>query len=261
MNNLVIGNTSQLSLFFPDTFVKISSRNINYDNLKKEKWDKIFLCFGESRKFLKDTNLYDEVNFLLTLNTIENLYDYCNEIIIYSTCELWNKYSGQISIDLDFDFFPTPYLNSKFKITNHILSSPNYGKVKIMYPFNFNSVLRDISFLFGKIFHSIKNKTSVEIGDTFFYRDIVHPKFVVNESINSNGHKIIGSGRLTFVNDFIIDLYDYFQLDHQKLIIYKKDIFQEYIKREEYYLRSEKCNYSYNELLKDTINDINMIKK
>lgn len=261
MNNLVIGNTSQLSYYFPDSFVKISSKDINFKELKKTKWGKVFLCFGESRKFIEKISLYDEVNYFLTLSVIENLYDYCDEFVVYSTCELWNKYSGQISIETPFNFFSTPYLDSKFKITDKIISSKDYKKVKVLFPFNFNSVYRDKSFLFGKIFYSIINETKVEIGDTFFYRDIIHPKFVVSESIHSNENKLLGSGRLTFVNDFIRDLYNYFDLNYEDLVVSKKNIYKEYSIREEYYLKSEKCNYTYEELLNDTIADIKKIKK
>ena len=36
MNNLVIGNTSQLSYYFPDDYEKISSRDINFTEIKKK---------------------------------------------------------------------------------------------------------------------------------------------------------------------------------------------------------------------------------
>ena len=73
VKNLVIGNTSQLSYYFPEDYTKISSRDINYDLLKEENWDRVFLCFGESRKHINDTKLYDEINFYLTLEVIEKL--------------------------------------------------------------------------------------------------------------------------------------------------------------------------------------------
>lgn len=261
MSNLVIGNTSQLSHYFPLDYVRVSSKEIDFDQIKKTKWEKIFLCFGESRKFIGNPSIYDEVNYSLTLSVIEKLYEYSNYFFVYSTCELWNKYSGQISLDMPFDFYNTSYIESKYKITKHILSSGNYSKVKILYPFNFNSIYRSKDFLFGKIFHSIINEVEIEIGDTYFYRDIIHPKFVVSESINTNEDKIIGSGRLVFIDDFISDLYKNYGLDSKILVKRQKNSFQEYIKREEYYLKSEECKYSYNELLQDTILDINKIKK
>jgi nucleoside-diphosphate-sugar epimerase len=258
MNNLVIGNTSQLSNYFPDNFLKISSRNINYTHILNKNWDRVFICLGESRKFIDNINLHDEINFNLTMDIIDKLKLISNKIIIYSTCELWNQYDGPIDLQMKFKFFETPYSNSKHKITDFILKNiEKYSNVIILYPFNFNSTYRNNDFLFGKIFNSIINKTQVEIGDTYFYRDMIHPSLVVKESINSNSHKIIGSGRLTYVNDFIRDLYKNYNLDYESLVIENNNKFNEYDRKKEYYLKSDICQYSYSELLKDTINDIN----
>lgn len=258
MNNLIIGNTSQLSYYFPDDYIKISSRNIDYDYIKSKHWNKVFICLAESRKFIKDIKIYDEVNFDLTINIIDILKNISKNIIVYSTCELWNKYDGQIDLSMNFDFYITPYQQSKYKLTSYILN--NYNNVFIMYPFNFNSTYRTIDFLFGKIFYSIINKEKIEIGDTYFYRDMIHPKFVVDESINATNHKIIGSGRLIFVNNFIRDLYKYYNMEYDKYIIENiNNDYMEYDKRKEYYLKSDECLYSYDNLLKDTISDIDKI--
>jgi len=261
MKNLVIGNTSQLSYYFPDNFIKISSRNIDFDLIKKDRWVKVFLCFGESRKFIDDTELYDKINFTYTLDVINQIYDYCDEIIIFSTCELWNRYSGQIDITKNFDFYPSSYILSKYKLTKHILDSNDYPKVKIIYPFNFNTTKRGPNFLFGKIFDSIINEKKISIGDINFYRDIIHPKFVVNSSLDCVSHKIVGSGRLVFVRDFVEVLYSHYGLSMSKLVTIETNRYLEYNKRKEYYLKSENCLYSYDELINDTINDINKIKK
>ena len=39
--NLIIGSTSQLSFYFPNHFDRISSRNIDFEVIKKTKYDKI----------------------------------------------------------------------------------------------------------------------------------------------------------------------------------------------------------------------------
>jgi hypothetical protein len=258
MNNLVIGNTSQLSNYFPDNFLKISSRNINYDNILNKRWDRIFICAGESRKYIDNVELHNQINFNLTIDIIDKLKFISNKIIIYSTCELWNQYDGPIDLQMKFNFFETLYLKSKHKITEYIIKNQEkYSNVIILYPFNFNSTYRNNDFLFGKIFNSIINKTPIEIGDTYFYRDLIHPSLVVKESIVSNSHKIIGSGRLTYVNDFIRDLYKNYDLDYESLVTENKNKFNEYDRKKEYYLKSNICQYSYSELLKDTINDIN----
>lgn len=256
MNNLVIGDTSQLSYYFPESFVKISSRNLNFDFLEKNEWNEVYLCFGESRKFLDQLDSYEEINYSLTKELIKILNQNSKKIVIYSTCELWNKYSGQISLSQPFDFYSTPYLKSKYRITKFVLNSKKLKNTLIMFPFNFNSVYRNENFLFGKIFNSIINKKEILIGDTNFYRDLIHPKFVVRESLESTTHKIIGSGRLTYVNDFIRDLYKNFDLCYDDLVKEESNQFVEYSKRNEYYLKNNKCLYSYNELLLDTHQDI-----
>jgi nucleoside-diphosphate-sugar epimerase len=257
MDNLVIGNTSQLSYYFPDDYIKISSRDLNIDNLKKQDWDRIFICLGESRKFIDNIKIYDDVNFYLTLDIIDKLKNFSRNIIVYSTCELWNQYDGPIDISKNFNFFSTPYLQSKYKLSKYILSNINdYYNVFILYPFNFNSVYRNCNFLFGKIFDSIINKKVIEIGDTYFYRDIVHPKFVVEDSINATSHKIVGSGRLIYVNDFIKDLYNYFNMNYNDYVIENIGKYNEYDRRKEYYLKSNSCLYGYKQLLNDTVEDL-----
>ena len=53
------------------------------------------------------------------------------------------------------------------------------------------------------------SREKIEIGDTYFYRDIIHPKYVVERSILADKDEIVGSGRLTFINDFIRNLYHF----------------------------------------------------
>jgi len=256
MNNLVIGNTSQLSYYFPSDYVKISSRDIDYSEIKSKTWDRVFLCFGESRKYITDTKLYDEINFYLTIDVINELRDCAKSFIIYSSCELWNQYDGPIDLSNPFNFYPSSYLQSKYKISKYIMENDEYYNVFVMFPFNFNTTYRTNNFLFGKIFDSIINKKTIEIGDTYFYRDIIHPKFVVEQSINTNSHKINGSGRTVFVNDFIRDLYTHYGLKYDDFVIENLGKYNEYEKRKEYYLKSNECLYPYTTLLKHTIEDI-----
>lgn len=256
MDNLIIGNTSQLSYYFPEDYKRISSRNIDYDFILTRNWNTIFICFGESRKFIGDIQLHDDINFYLTMEIINKLKGISKRVIVYSTCELWNQYDGQIDLSLDFNFYTSSYTQSKYKLCKYILNNSGYENVFIMYPFNFNSTYRSTEFLFGKVFDSIINKKKIEIGDTYFYRDIIHPKHVVEESINSSTHKIIGSGRLTFVNDFIRELYTSFNLKFEDYVTEQIGNYNEYSKRNEYYLKSKICKYSYQSLLQDTLIDI-----
>ena len=98
----------------------------------------------------------------------------------------------------------------------------------------------------------------IEIGDTYFYRDIIHPKYVVDQSLSAKSDNIIGSGRKIFVNDFIRDLYDYFGLRYQDLVVENYKKFNEYSKKNEYYLSSNTCTYNYKELFEDTVKDIKL---
>lgn len=258
MNNLVIGNTSQISHYFPENYIKISSRNIDFNFLKSQNWLSVYLCFGESKKFSSEKYLHNEVNYELTLKLIDLLVENSKKIVLFSTCELWNKYTGQITLDTPFNFYETKYINSKFKITNKILKNKKkYKNVIIVYPFNFNSIYRSNDFLFGKIFDSIINKKRIEIGDTYFYRDIIHPKFLVKKSIETEKDIIVGSGRLTFINDFIRDLYKHYSMCYDDYVVEKLSNFLEYEKRNEYYLNNKKCEFTYNNLLNFTISDIN----
>jgi hypothetical protein len=72
--NLIIGNTSQLSYYFPETADKISSRDIDLENIKSKKYDKIFLTFGEQRTYLTESEeFFIDVNFKYTIRIIDEL--------------------------------------------------------------------------------------------------------------------------------------------------------------------------------------------
>jgi len=153
-NNLVIGNTSQLSYYFPDDYIKISSRNIDFDKYKNDKFDRVYITFAEQRTFIEnDDQLFININFYYTIKVIDFFKDRCNKIVYYSTCELWNNCEGPIDLSLNYSYNYSPYIKSKEMISNYI--KENYNNVIIIYPFNFNSPYRKKGFLFSKIFDSI----------------------------------------------------------------------------------------------------------
>lgn len=248
--NLVIGNTSQLSKYFPDEYIKISSRNIS-DNIFQKSWDKVFLCFAEQRTYISRDDLFKQININYTKEIIEKLN--AKNIIYYSTAELWNNTSGEIHEDLSFNYHNSDYVNSKEIITNYIKN--NYKNVTVIYPFNFNSVYRMPPFLFGKVFNSIINKEKIEIGDTYYYRELLHPSFVVKESINQKTHKVVGTGCLIFVNDFIRKLYESFNMQYSDYV--KEDITNYSIYRKNVFYSKYKILYNENELLDITVKEIN----
>jgi len=255
MSNLIIGNTSQLSHYFPSDYEKISSRNINFDEIKKKRYKKIFLLFAEQRTFVENNvEDFNKINFDYTLEVIDNLLESCEQIIIYATSELWNKYDGKISLDLPFDFNTTPYIESKRKLCDFIKNDrKKYQKVIIIYPFNFNSIHRKGGFLFGKIFDSLITNKKITIGDVDFYRDLIHPKIIVDVSIQTESDVIIGSGELINVKTFIKDLYT----------LHNKN-FDEYITIDnKHNLKNKRSNYynsikhsSYKELLDLSLKDL-----
>jgi len=256
MRSLVIGQTSQVAQYFPkEDFDFISSRNIDVNHINSHIWDRIYVCSAEQRTFMSMIN-FEEYNVLTTINLINQIKDNCNKIVVYSTAELWNGVHGRISLDLKHKFNPTPYILSKKKMTDIILNNPGeYSNVIILYPFNFNSTHRKSGFLFHKIFDSILNKRKIEIGNTYFYRELLHPAYVTKQSILAMKHSIVGSGRVIFVNDFIRHLYECSNMKYEDYVLEKIDNSKKQ-ERDIYFLGSKECLYSYSELLSDTLEDI-----
>lgn len=259
--NLVIGNTSQLAHYFPDEgYEKISSRNIDLTKYNDKFYDRIYFCFAEQRTYLEDQDpfIFYDINADYTFDLINFFSKKCNKIIVYGTAELWNNIEGPISIKYNYDYCKTSYIHSKqdmCDVINRLRADYNtaYQNIIILHPVNFNSIYRKSGFLFGKIFDSIINKKRIEIGDTYFYRDLIHPKYVVERSIIAEEDEIIGSGRLVFVNDFIRDLYKSAYMDYDDYVIENYD-YNLKIKRRINYAENRKIRYT--DLLKDTLHDL-----
>src|SRR5271166_1642855 len=221
--DLVIGSSSQLAQYFPPDYLKISSRNIDFDYLKSNPWDAVYLTFAEQRIY--DANIdYITPNYTYTLQIINSLLDNCNKIVCYTSCELWNNLTGFIPLNTPAKFYPInhEYSISKLLLWNKItqLRKENnlYDKVIFMHPFYFNSVHRNEYFLFGKIFKSIINKQKIKVGNLNFYRDMVHTKFVVEKSIELSHDSMIGSGKLFNTKDFVRNLYRLNDMDFREFV-------------------------------------------
>jgi nucleoside-diphosphate-sugar epimerase len=249
MEDLLIGNTSQVSKYFSDKIFKVSSRDIDASVFLK-KWNRVFLCFAEQRTFKKFDELFNQVNFLYTKEILDNLK--ANQIYYYSSAELWNNSVGGISVDMPFNYHVSDYMESKKNISNYIKST--YNNVIILYPFNFNSKHRMPPFLFGKVISSIVNKEKITLGDTYYYRELLHPSFVVEETITATKDKIIGSGQLIFINDFIRELYEYFDLNYNEYVI--EDIKEPSIYRKNIFYNSERKNYGKGDVFKEMVKEI-----
>jgi len=255
--HLVIGN-SQLSKYFPNEgFTKISSRNIDFDYLKNNIWESVYITFAEQRIY--ETNIdYITPNYIYTLNIIEALLKNSNKIVCYTSCELWTKLSGHISLNSNPYFnINNEYAISKLLLLNKIkerrLIDDTYYKVVLIHPFYFNSVYRNECFLFGKIFNSIINKTKINVGNLDFYRDMIHTKFLVTKSIEKNNDCVVGAGRLFHVGDFIKDLYKLNELDFNYFVNEKSNKAQD---KQKLIMADVEWKYSYDNLLSDTIGDI-----
>jgi nucleoside-diphosphate-sugar epimerase len=250
MNNLIIGNTAQLSYYFPKNYKRISSRNINFNN--KDRYDRTYICFAEQRTYIKDNvNIFIDTNVNYTLNVIDHFSKISNKIIIYASSELWNNCNGAINITVPFNYKKSNYIDSKRIMIEEI--KRRFNNVIILYPFNFNSIYRKQGFLFYKIFDSIINEKKITIGNTYFYRELIHPRFVVEKSLKANADEIIGSGRMIFVNDFIRSLYSHFGMDYDYFVT---ENFSENITSNEniFYLKSK--DRLYNRLLEDTTQEL-----
>jgi nucleoside-diphosphate-sugar epimerase len=261
MKNLVIGNTSQLAHYFPDDYVKISSRNIDFNYLQNNKWDNIYITFSEQRIYEKNIN-YIEPNYTYTLNIIKFLLNNCNKILCYSSCELWSNLSGYITTNTEPNFnLNNEYTISKLLLLNKIKElrkiDDKYNKVVFIHPFYFNSVYRSDYFLFGKIFNSILNKKNIEVGSLNFYRDMVHGRFVVEKSIEAKEDTMVGSGKLFNVKDFVMDLYKLNNMDFNEYVTEAK--FNNPGK-EKLIMAKVDWDYSYKNLLDDTMNDIESVR-
>jgi GDP-D-mannose dehydratase len=255
---LVIGNSSQLAHYFPENYTKISSRKIDFNYLKNNSWEAAYITFAEQRIY--DANIdYITPNYTYTLQIIDALLKSCNKIVCYTSCELWNELSGEISLNTPAKFYPinNEYSISKLLLWNKIIklrkSNSLYNKVIFMHPFYFNSIYRSKYFLFGKIFDSIINKKKIQVGNLNFHRDMVHTKFVVEKSIELNNDAMIGAGKLFNVREFIKDLYQLNRMDFESFV---EEGASAHIGKSKSIMAKVDWDYTYQNLLSDTQDDI-----
>jgi hypothetical protein len=252
MKDLLIGNTAQLAHYFPSTIQKISSRNIS-DDIFLNEWNRVYICFAEQRTFKKEDQLFDQVNFEYTKNVIKKLN--AKTIIYYSTAELWNNITGEVHLDMPYNYHYSDYVASKEKITNYLKT--HHSNVKIAYPFNFNSKYRMPPFLFGKIINSIAERKKIVLGDTYYYRELLHPSFIINESLKQNNDQIIGTGKLIFINDFIRSLYAAFNMNYDEYV--QEDLQHHSTYRKNIFYNSTRSAFSEEDLKQLMINEIKEI--
>lgn len=265
---LIIGASSQIAQYLPKFYTRIDSRNVDISYLKQKKWQNIFICFAEQRTYLANAesshhrDMFYDVNYNFTKNLIKNIQETASSIIYFSTAELWNKCSGPINIDIPFCYHTNHYTESKRMITDELRNIKEYPNVKIVYPFNFNSIHRKGSYLFAKIFDSILHKKKIEIGDVNFYRDMIHPSILSEVCVNgleNSREKIVGLGKLIHVETFIKDMYKRMNLSYDKYVVSKFD--KESIYRRNIFYASDRLDFDQNDVLNLTIKDIEKLLK
>lgn len=256
MKKLIVGNKSQISNYFPESYLRVSSKEIPHWVFSLD-YDEVHLPFGINIKGLSKKE-YMDINYYKMLDVALYFSKISKKVIVYSTCELWSNCTGGIDIETPFNFIEDPYTTSKYEMTEKIKS---WGRknIKIVYPFNFNSTYRSKDFLFGKVFHSIINKEKIEIGNTYYNRDILHAKWVAKNCQKVEEDTIIGSGQMIFVNKFIRDIYKSFDLDYDEYVTENLNTYT--TKMNEYFLKLNKPVYDYEQLLYDTIDDIKTFKR
>lgn len=249
---IIIGETSQLSYYYPKEITKISARQPINESVYQECWDKVYLFFAEQRTYFSKNkeykDLFYKVNFDLTMEIVKKIKS--KKIIFLSTSELWNLENGPISIDTPWNYEENYYIDSKNKITKKLLEDE---RVLIHYPFNYNSIYRKDTFLFHKIFSSIITKTKIKIGNVNINRELLHAKFVYREIEKKHKHSIIGAGQLINIKKFILDLYKMNNLDYNDFVTEETE--QSSGKAKEFY-SSESIPYTIEERLREYTNDI-----
>jgi GDP-D-mannose dehydratase len=231
--------------------------------LAAQSWKAAYLTFAEQRIY--DSNIdYITPNYIYTLEIIQQLLNRTKKIVCYTTCELWNNLSGYIAPSTAPDFSPltNEYCLSKLLLWNKIkeLRQVNdaYNKVIFIHPFYFNSIYRSSYFLFGKIFASILERKPVEVGNLNFYRDIVHAKLVVQQSIQQQQDCVVGSGRLTNVREFVKDLYRLNDMNFEEMV---RETSPFPSGKEKLIMAQVNWDYTYQDLLRDTQEDITQYRK
>jgi len=253
-DDLLIGDTSQIARYIANSssLARASSRNVP-DFVFEKEWRRVYLLFAEQRTaHAHDKHYRDDfynINVNLTLDLLNRLR-YCRAIVV-STTELWNKRCGPICMEDDFDFEENYYTDSKYKLTQNAMKKED---VITVFPFNFNSIHRHGPFLFTKIFHAICHKEQIQTNNLDFNREILHARFVSNQIISCDSSKIIGSGSTTNMRRYVTDIFSRMKLDVDDYVIENPDVPR--VQSTVFYKKCPKIEYSYEQLLEDTVNEL-----
>jgi hypothetical protein len=226
-DGLIVGCRSQLAQYFPESFVRIDSRDWLNGSVEITNQSRCsIIAFGENRTYIDRAlgpTAFNLVNNILTIESIYRCLEFSQRVIVFATSELWGRCNGGITVDTPFNFHESNYISSKLRLVENIRSRFVDEDVRIVYPYNFNTRHRQGEFLMGKVISSIACKRVIEIEDTHFYRDLTTPVDIANVCLSNENWKeaICGSGKLYKINDVITELYKSAGLDKADYVVEK----------------------------------------
>ena len=152
MKNVIVGNTSQLSYYFPSDYLRISSRDFYKYSDKTSSFDTVYIVFGENRTFLPDQlpNIFEEINYEYTIKCIEHFW-VVQSTLLSMELQKCGIYTGPININTPKSHVKSQYIDSKSKLLDKITENAKYDSVSAIIPFNFNGRFRKGDYLFGKV--------------------------------------------------------------------------------------------------------------
>jgi len=249
MNNLILGENSQLGYFLEGT--KVSARNIPYEFIRQNKWNRIYICFAEQRTFIDSSDSFMKVNFDLTKETIDKLDNCCEEFIFYSTSMLWSGNKGVYNITSPYSYKETNYLSSKEKITEYL---KRIDKVKIHYPCNFNSKQRKGGFLFNSLYDIIKNKKKIQVRCLDFEKEITHTSYIADRSMNTFTDSILAPGYSVNIRNLFTKILSAFEMNIDDYI--EETETDTFVKPNNYYYDVKDKNYPEDKLVSSFIEEL-----
>jgi len=252
-HNLLIGSNSQLAFYLrqaDDILLSLNEAILNKSNFKK-----MYLLAAEQRTFMNlSYENFREVNVVKTLEFVENQIDNCEKIYLFFTGEFWNNCEGPVNLQTPFNYKPNNYIDSKYELYELIeLYFQKDERIVKIFPFNFNSTKRNPKTFMGKVFQTLTERIPNNFLNLDFNRDICHTKYVAEKLMDINCDSIIASGYLTNMKKFVNDLCNELNVDKNLFILSK-----EAPGNNEFFYQFG--NYTYETLLKDTIDDLKNVQ-
>jgi nucleoside-diphosphate-sugar epimerase len=259
MKSIVIGSTSQQSHYYPNQFLRVSSRNLDTSIFNSGPFDTVVLAFAEQGVRDNGRDFFG-TNLTYTMEILRRAVKVSRRVLVFTSCDIWSNCSGIIRPDTPVNYpNDNMYAASKAILFSEIkrnrTKDPDYNRVVVIHPFYFNSIYRDRYFLFGKIFESIISGMRIKVGNLNFYRDMIHTRFFVERCLLSETDCVIGSGKLFNVRDFVVDLYSRCGLSYYDLV--EEDV--SVCSVDKVIRAGVDWDYTYEDLMRDTLKDLETV--